>query len=118
MRLRQYPLVFLTTSLLLWLMDYGASAFSFSLGGDTSSDPISYKYRDQFEGKITVKEVKLLNPPAQSSDFMRTLQTLFPGWEFNPVSIDGRFQIVEYQPHYLSEPNFPDETYAVGLNLN
>ena len=102
MRLRQYPLVFLTTSLLLWLMDYGASAFSFSLGGGTSSKTISYKDPVNAEGKITVKQVKLLDPPAQSSDFLRTLQTLFQGWEFNPVSIDGRFEIVENQPYYWS----------------
>jgi hypothetical protein len=87
------------------------------LGGDTSSKTILYKDPINAEGKITVKQVKLLDPPAQSSDFLRTLQTLFQGWEFNPVSIDGRFEIVENQPYYISEPNFPDEAIQVGAKF-
>ncbi|WP_341731469.1 hypothetical protein [Microcoleus sp. EPA2] len=117
MQLRPYPLVLLTASLLLGLTGQQESAFSFSLGGDTSSKTISYKDPIKAEGKITVKQVKLLDPPAQSSDFIKNLKTLFQGWEFNTVQIDGRFEVLENNPYYTPEANFPDEATHVGAKF-
>jgi len=76
-----------------------------------SKDPIKN------EGKITVKQVKLIDPPAQSSDFMKILKNLFQGWEFNTAQISGRFEVVENNPYYIPDPNFPDEAIQVGAKF-
>jgi hypothetical protein len=61
MQFRQKNLILIATVLLIGLTGRGASAFS--LTGDTSSKSIPYNDEIGGEGSVTVREVKLLDPP-------------------------------------------------------
>lgn len=76
MQFRQKNLILIATVLLL-VTGRGASAFS--LTGDTSSKSISYNDEIGGQGSVTVREVKLLDPPDENSDKIKILTNLSAG---------------------------------------